>query len=316
MMRLFLAVLLAAALRASRGLVIRKPGRVVAVGDLHGDLDATIRTLRTAGLIDDEQHWAGGDTTLVQLGDVLDRGDSERECWALLRKLTAEAPESGGRVVCLLGNHEVMNVLGEAGPFIHARGRSAFGPCRATAWAPGGPLATEMSACPVVAIVGDSVFVHATLPVGATHESIEQLNNETRRWLLGARRNPPATLLGGQDSPVWDRRLSSPSGVEPHIKACEALQATLDQLGTVRVVVGHTPQRHVNSACNGAVWRCDTGMSRWVVGGQCEALEVNAGDVRILIPEERAETSTATANTAPLAQCDDDGCSDVFWDYL
>ena len=40
-----------------------------------------------AGLIDDEARWAGGDTTLVQLGDVLDRGDSERECWDLLLQL-------------------------------------------------------------------------------------------------------------------------------------------------------------------------------------------------------------------------------------
>ena len=46
----------------------------------------------------------GGDTMLVQLGDILDRGDSEVECWELLQRLKAEAPTSGGGVVCLVGN--------------------------------------------------------------------------------------------------------------------------------------------------------------------------------------------------------------------
>ncbi len=40
-------------------------------------------------LQEDEGHikWVGGDTTVVQLGDVLDRGDSEIGAWqvALLR---------------------------------------------------------------------------------------------------------------------------------------------------------------------------------------------------------------------------------------
>ena len=47
----------------------------------------------------------GGDTMLVQLGDILDRGDSEAECWELLQRLKEEAPASGGGVVCLIGIH-------------------------------------------------------------------------------------------------------------------------------------------------------------------------------------------------------------------
>lgn len=43
------------------------PRRLVAVGDLHGDYGKTQRALRLAGLIDATDHWAGGDTVLVQV---------------------------------------------------------------------------------------------------------------------------------------------------------------------------------------------------------------------------------------------------------
>ena len=42
--------------------------RVVAIGDLHGDLTHALGVLQLAGVVDGEGRWAGGDTTLVQTG--------------------------------------------------------------------------------------------------------------------------------------------------------------------------------------------------------------------------------------------------------
>lgn len=72
------------------------PERVVAIGDIHGDCRALARVLRLAGLMQDG-HWSGGSDVLVQIGDVLDRGDEELECMQLLALLKREASESGGR---------------------------------------------------------------------------------------------------------------------------------------------------------------------------------------------------------------------------
>ena len=99
-------------------------------------------------------------------------------------------------------------------------------------------------------------------------------SDEMRDWLLDPLAPPPRWIWGGDDSPVWDRSLSVPSGGEPTASSCAALRASLESLGVSRVIVGHTPQEQINCACSGAVWRCDTGMSRWVVGGPCEALEI------------------------------------------
>ncbi|MBT8427928.1 MAG: hypothetical protein KJO02_07850, partial [Erythrobacter sp.] len=51
-----------------------EPARIVAIGDLHGDYEAYHDIALTAGMIDEDGDWAGGDTVLVQLGDVTDRG--------------------------------------------------------------------------------------------------------------------------------------------------------------------------------------------------------------------------------------------------
>lgn len=90
-----------------------QPGRIVAVGDLHGDYQAWLTIARAAGLIDADGHWAGGKTTLVQLGDVTDREPESLQIIRSLQQLTEEAPRAGGRVVVVLGNHEAMNLLGD-----------------------------------------------------------------------------------------------------------------------------------------------------------------------------------------------------------
>jgi Calcineurin-like phosphoesterase len=86
---------------------------VTAIGDVHGDFDDFVALLQHIGLIDKQNHWAGGKTTLVQVGDLLDRGPKPREVMDLLMALEKEAPENGGRVVSLLGNHEMMNIMGD-----------------------------------------------------------------------------------------------------------------------------------------------------------------------------------------------------------
>ena len=49
-------------------------GRIVAVGDVHGDKDALSAVLKMSGLIDEKEHWIGGASHLVQVGDVPARG--------------------------------------------------------------------------------------------------------------------------------------------------------------------------------------------------------------------------------------------------
>jgi hypothetical protein len=86
---------------------------VVAIGDVHGDFDDFVAILQRTGLIDKQNHWAGGKSTLVQVGDLLDRGPKPRDVMDLMMRLEKEAAAAGGRVVGLMGNHEMMNLMGD-----------------------------------------------------------------------------------------------------------------------------------------------------------------------------------------------------------
>lgn len=87
-------------------------GRILAIGDLHGNYPGFKRILHAAGIIDAHGHWCARDTHLVQLGDILGRGGEPGKIFKLLKRLEEEAPEFGSRVHVLLGNHEAMCMSG------------------------------------------------------------------------------------------------------------------------------------------------------------------------------------------------------------
>jgi hypothetical protein len=91
----------------------RPASRIVAIGDVHGAYAEYTTVLKRAGLIDDQLKWSGGRATLVQTGDYTDRGTDVRKVLDLVMQLEREAKASGGTVLPLLGNHEVMNFLGD-----------------------------------------------------------------------------------------------------------------------------------------------------------------------------------------------------------
>lgn len=271
--------------------------RVVAIGDLHGDLRATKAVLRLAGLIDAKDHWAGGNTIFVQTGDILDRGDDEPEILALLWRLKEEAPRSGGKVELLLGNHEVMNASGDL-RYVTPGGFADYQQSpipshwprseeiteqlpegylgRKAAFAPGSAIASRFAEQKVALVIGSSVFVHGGLDPQSAAKGIETLNRETSAWLRGKGNFP--SFLKGARGPIWNRDY----GAEPDARDCASLQASLRELGVKRMVVGHTVHPEgINSACGERVWRIDVGMARHY-GGKPQALEIVGDQVRII----------------------------------
>ena len=112
-----------AAKRLAEAHALRSPGspgsvfrpaaeRLVAIGDLHGDLNKATRAFRAGGLIDSHGKWIGGATVAVQVGDQLDRGGDEVAILYMLERLRKEARDAGGELIVMNGNHETLNVAG------------------------------------------------------------------------------------------------------------------------------------------------------------------------------------------------------------
>jgi hypothetical protein len=87
--------------------------RVVAISDIHGAYGPMVATLQNAGVLNGELGWSGGETHLVIVGDILDRGPESRAAMDLLMRVEGEAAIAGGKVHVLIGNHEAMNLVGD-----------------------------------------------------------------------------------------------------------------------------------------------------------------------------------------------------------
>jgi hypothetical protein len=292
------AALVASAAPKGAALPFRFPAaeRVVAIGDLHGDLASAREALRLAGAIDEKDRWIGGKLVLVQVGDQLDRGDDEPEILRLLDRLAEEASRSGGAVHVLNGNHELMNAVGDlryvtedglrdyaAVPLpstaalppsypSHARGRFA-------AFVPGSELARKLAERNTVMIVGDTLFAHAGVLPKHVGYGIARINDEVRSFLRGETSTLPE-VVGSEDAPVWTRAYGGP---QPGTEACSDLERVLSALSVKRLVVGHTVQQAgITSACDGRVYRVDVGLSDYYGKNLTQVLELSSKGAKVL----------------------------------
>ena len=87
--------------------------RIVAIGDVHGDYPGYEEALSQAKVIDSSGNWVAGETHLVQIGDIPDRGPDSALIIRHMQQLERQAEASGGRVHALIGNHELLNLSGD-----------------------------------------------------------------------------------------------------------------------------------------------------------------------------------------------------------
>jgi hypothetical protein len=171
-----------------------KGQRIVAVGDIHGDLDAFVGILQRAHLIDPTKRWSGGSAILVQTGDFLDRGPNSRGVMDLLISLQKDAQRQSGRVVVLMGNHEAMNIFGDLryvtnndyAAFAHDRPNArkqktdANQPAgfseRCEAFTANGKYGKWLRSLPAIARLQDSIFLHGGISPDVASYTVEQLN--------------------------------------------------------------------------------------------------------------------------------------------
>lgn len=266
--------------------------RVIAIGDLHGDLEAARQALRLGGAIDTNDRWIGGDLVVIQTGDILDRGDEEEAVMQLFQRLQEEAERAGGAVHLLNGNHELMNAYQDF-RYVTPGGFADFEDVavvdaadsllatlepgqrpRAAAFVPGGPVARLLAQRNTVLIVGTSLFVHGGILPEHVDRGLERMNEEIRAWLRAEA--PQPEWIRGDRSPVWARSFSR----EPNVETCDTLSSVLDRLDVERMVVGHTVQRTgVTAFCGGRVWSIDVGMAAHY-GGRPAVLEIRGNEVR------------------------------------
>lgn len=193
--------------------------RIIAIGDIHGDLNLAIRSFKLAELIDDNMNWIARpkNTIVVQVGDQIDscrpipgiydcRGrkypdDNANDVNVInfFNEMHKKALADGGAVYSLIGNHELMNSQGNftyvSYDNLHNfRYESNDGDVykgslgRKKSFEPGGPIA-QMLACNrfSILVVGSTMFIHAgILPILASRLDYLNVDSDTKLKYLNS----------------------------------------------------------------------------------------------------------------------------------
>ena len=281
------------------------PGsKVVLISDVHGDAEALMRSLWLA-LHRVDQHSKlsyskfrkalklatkgesfpshplstspPGSVSLVQLGDVVDRGPDSVQCLRILRVV---GKVLGWRVIQLYGNHEVIRIRGKSMKFLHDSetnefvrkespfllGRkwhrrlveSSLGMARLVRRGDSGELLNSPN----------TLFVHAGIDMRwlaelelDTHD-IDYINSA---FAVLADDRKGLELLNERESPLWTSFMGT-SDESLDLVCGERLDIVLRKFKVARIVVGHSPQsdRRVKERCGGRIILTDVQMSRWM----------------------------------------------------
>jgi hypothetical protein len=267
------------------------PQRVVAIGDLHADINAARSAFRLAGAIDEQDRWVGGDLIVVQLGDLIGRSYEEKAVLDFMFDVREQADAAGGTVHILIGNHEIfgarlrLSVVDERAyaPFEAIPGLDRDHPAladlsehqraRGAALMPGGHYTRKLAEFPVVLKLGNTVFVHGGVTPHWAKYGVDKINHDVSQWFAGKTGEP--VWAKGVDSGNLDDIVVMSRHFSRDVDAddCALLEESLTLLDAERMVVAHSVQESIVSNCDERVWAIDVGMSR-AYGGIPQVLEI------------------------------------------
>ena len=245
--------------------------RTVVIGDIHGDLKRFKQILIHAKIINDDLEWTAQppDTIVVQLGDQVDSANRAPEIsdWEVLddtqmlhftNSLANIAKAKGGNVISLIGNHELMNVIGN---FTYVSPQSNF-PGRHKHFEPNGILSSILANRPLVVKIGSLFFCHAGITkkhidiLEAHNKPVWYINNVWKKYMSTG-------SINLEDKDIFDNIILGPEGImwTRNIDNEEDAEYVLQKIDCQCVFVGHTPVENVLSVKD-RLFLVDTGISR------------------------------------------------------
>lgn len=239
------------------------------LGDLHGEREKLRSLLGRSGLLNRTGGWGGANAVLVCVGDFVDRGPDGLGVIEFLMELERDAHARGGRVYCLLGNHEALLLAARqfGDTWRDARGRSFL-----ERWRLGGGqtrdlvdltpgLSAWLTRRPAVVRMGPYLFTHADSRMYLRHgRTLREVNHAF--W----------NALHATQPEKWDVlvRDFAERGAFSGDDGAQKVGQLLAAYGGERLVHGHTPISYVLNVPPG-----DVKSPLLYAGGKC--LNVDGG---------------------------------------
>jgi hypothetical protein len=245
--------------------------RVVIIGDIHGDLKRLKKILIDAKIINNNIEWIANppNTIVVQLGDQIDslnRKDNIGD-WEVLKdievlyftnNLNDIARSKGGLFISLIGNHELMNVMGN---FSYVAENSSFN-LRKEYFKPNGTLSDILANRPIIVKIGPLIFCHAGIKkehielMAKYNKPLSYINNIWKQFIK-------TNKINNEDKEIFDKLLLSQHGIlwTRNFDSEDELTYVLDNLNCKYMFVGHNTVDNIFLYKN-KIWLVDNGISR------------------------------------------------------
>jgi hypothetical protein len=264
--------------------------RIVVIGDLHGDIKRLKTILIDAEVINDSLEWVANPphTMVVQIGDQVDSAnrDPNFKDWEVLddvqmihftNSLDNIAKTRGGRFISLIGNHELMNVIGNFS-YVSAKSNDEH---RYRNFMPKGTLSPIIGNRQLVLKIGQLFFCHAGIKklhldvLHASNKPISYLNDIWKQFVLTNQLNQEDknifdTVILGMDGILWTR----------NIDEIGEFNNVLERLGCSYVFVGHTPVNGIQ-LMHERLWLTDTGISRAFGNSSYQYINIHNNNISI-----------------------------------
>ena len=266
--------------------------RIIIIGDVHGDIERLLKMLKNIHIISDTLEWIAEpvDTIVIQLGDQIDGmsrrldNDEEKANWEtypdvgvleIMDKLDdiAQAASNGkGRVLSLIGNHEIMNTQ-RLFHYVSPKSMSNSGgqDMRAALFSPGNRYATLLSKRNVVVKIGPFLFCHGgILPqhLDCVYNNFETINGCLQKYLRGGEQLTPEELFvineiifHGENGIVWLRKYVGLLENQPEILE-QLIDDVCKRTDTMVLFVGHNTMENITRTAGGKLYFTDAGFSR------------------------------------------------------
>ena len=281
--------------------------RIVSIGDIHGDFTIFKRLLYMCNVIDKTGNWTGGSTYVIQMGDTLDgkrpgvkmnnaymKESGELEIILYILMLDSQAKMSGGRVISILGNHEMYPYyIGNDKKFIQDYIKKSdinvfnkHGINRIKFFKPGeaGGILFGRTR-PLLLQLGEFLFIHGSITDSLIKYNtnnlgevdVNKINKDTSMWLMGKGKIPKYLEDAGENNPIFSRSYSDSKTITK--VECNKIRKQVSKFrGVKHVVMGHSSYSTINSTCDKMLVRTDVSLSRAFGGNldnkKLEALEI------------------------------------------
>jgi len=265
----------------------KQPSKLLAISDIEGNFNAFYSLLVGNGVMDKSYKWTYGDGHLVLIGDFVDRGTNVTQCLWLIYMLEQEAEKAGGMVHFILGNHEVMNLLGQT-EYVDKKymalahklsGKEDASKAYKYLMSNQRELVRWMKSKNVMERIGKTLFVHGGISkeLIAANMSIGEINefmrtSLTREYFSDDGEANLKKFLMGPLGPLWYRGyIGRYKKIYTKITQKD-LNSTLRYFQADQVAIGHTVVAEVSSDYEGKVYRTDIGFPRIKFSGKAQAL--------------------------------------------